>query len=195
MKKDEDILLWKAFGHGDDKAYCCLYNKYVQLLYQYGLHISNNKEIIKDSIQELFTRIYQRRERIEINVSVRSYLLGAFKNLLLTSLSREAHYQDVSVEEHSVGFTLTVEEEYLERETSENQKEKIQEMLRLLSPRQQETIYLRFVKELSINEISEIMTMNSQSVQNLLQRSFKKIKTTYPDHTPSAIITILISLN
>lgn len=194
MKKDEDILLWNAFSHGDDKAYCGLYNKYVQLLYQYGLHISNNKEIIKDSIQELFTRIYQRRARIEINVSVRSYLLGAFKNLLLTSLSREAHYQDVSVEEHFGGFTLTVEEEYLERETSENQKEKIREMLRLLSPRQQETIYLRFVKELSINEISEIMTMNSQSVQNLLQRSFKKIKTTYPDHTPSAIITILISL-
>ena len=45
-----------------------------------------------------------------------------------------------------------------------------------LSKRQQEVIYLRYYVDADIEEIAEIMSVNRQSVYNLLHDSLKKLK-------------------
>jgi len=45
-----------------------------------------------------------------------------------------------------------------------------------ISGRQKEIIYLRFVHEMSFEEISEIMEINIQSARNLLTRSMEKLR-------------------
>lgn len=45
-----------------------------------------------------------------------------------------------------------------------------------LTDRQREVIYHRFIEELSMEEIGVLMQMNTQSVQNLIQRSLKKMR-------------------
>ncbi|WP_347022183.1 RNA polymerase sigma factor, partial [Bacteroides ovatus] len=48
--------------------------------------------------------------------------------------------------------------------------------LKGLTGRQKEIIYLRFVHEMSFEEISEIMEINIQSARNLLTRSMEKLR-------------------
>ena len=46
----------------------------------------------------------------------------------------------------------------------------------MLPSRQQEILYLRFVRELDYVEIGEILGINYQSAKNLLSRSLAKIR-------------------
>lgn len=47
-------------------------------------------------------------------------------------------------------------------------------MMKILTPRQREVIYYRFIEELSYDDICQIMGLNYQSAYNLLQRSLQK---------------------
>lgn len=72
-----------------------------------------------------------------------------------------------------------------ERETTQNieKKEEEENLLRLLAvltERQREAIYYRYIEELNIDEIGVLMDMNYQSVQNLIQRSLKKMRDILP---------------
>jgi RNA polymerase sigma factor (sigma-70 family) len=73
----------------------------------------------------------------------------------------------------------TVEEQFILNEQYLAQQEKINKIFALLTSRQQEVIYYRFIQELDLNEIAILMDMNYQSVQNLIQRSLKKIRDTF----------------
>lgn len=46
--QDESYIKWKLFLEGNDEAYSWLYTHHIQLLYQYGLQITPDTEVIKD---------------------------------------------------------------------------------------------------------------------------------------------------
>ena len=54
--------------------------------------------------------------------------------------------------------------------------DEVYRMLKGLTGRQKEIIYLRFIHEMSFDEISEIMEINIQSARNLLARSMEKLR-------------------
>ena len=56
----------------------------------------------------------------------------------------------------------------------------IRTVLSLLTDRQREIIYYRYIEELSIEEIAVLTEMNYQSVQNTIQRSLKRIRESLP---------------
>ena len=80
----------------------------------------------------------------------------------------------------AVSYThLTIEDRMIEREQDISQKERILEMLQTLNPHQKEIIYYRFEEGLSYEEIGTLMNMKTQSVQNNVQRAFKKLRETF----------------
>ena len=88
----------------------------------------------------------------------------------------------------------TIEDEIIENEREQFLNEKMIRMLEVLSPRQKEIIYYRFVEGLSYEEICQIMDMNYQSTQNLIQRSLKKLRTTFSQAEMQFVLLLLISM-
>jgi RNA polymerase sigma factor (sigma-70 family) len=69
-----------------------------------------------------------------------------------------------------------VEDEYIDNEQFLRRKEIIERLLSVISPRQKEIVYYRFIQELQWDEICKLMNLNYQSAQNLLQRALKKMR-------------------
>ena len=65
-------------------------------------------------------------------------------------------------------------------------------MLESLTPRQKEVLYYRYMKNLTYDEIGEIMQMNYQSTLNLIQRSIKKLRETFAES--KVYLSIIIQL-
>ena len=120
------------------------------------------------------------------------YLLISLKNNLLNALYREDRFTPYNNETVSFTLGLTVEEQYVNDEQQTNQQKKVQEILNVLTPRQKEIIYYRFIQELSFDEICIMMDMNYQSAQNLIQRSLKKIRDLYG---PAEVFLLLLSIS
>ena len=64
----------------------------------------------------------------------------------------------------------------IKNETASNNVARVKKLLQVLSPKQNEVIYYRYVEEMSYDEIGELMHMNNQSVRNLVHRSILKIR-------------------
>ena len=162
---------------GDEQAYSWLYRTYVQLLYNYGSHFTMDHELIKDCIQEVFTRIYKNRKTLSLPDNVRVYLLISLKNCILNALDKQCRYTDLE----SIPFILRepVEDRFISDDETKLQYEEVENILSILTPRQREIMYYRFVEELDFDQICEIMNLNYQSAHNLIQRALRKIRDNY----------------
>ncbi|MCI0693153.1 hypothetical protein L0337_14255 [candidate division KSB1 bacterium] len=83
----EDRLLWKRMREGDKEALATLFRRHYALLYDYGLKLSQQEELAKDGIQEVFAYIWEKRENISTVNSVRAYLMVAVRRHLLKASS------------------------------------------------------------------------------------------------------------
>lgn len=179
MRVDESNMKWRKFIAGDNDSYSWLYSTYIQILYRYGLRFTPDSEIIKDCIQEVFTSLYKNRKQLVVPENIKVYLFVSLKNHLIRTLYKESLYDRELPENIQFSFEPTVEEEFINNEQYTSQQKKIKKILDLLTPRQKEIIYYRFIQELSMDEICILMDLNYQSAQNLIQRSLKKIRAHY----------------
>lgn len=189
MTKQENRILWDKVRAGDKDAYALVYELHGRRLFSYGSYFSNDKELIKDCIQEVFARIYQNHAKLGKTDNIRFYLYCALKNELLQEFRKKSRLYELNPEllAFSAGGRIenTVEKQFIENESSKLDLEKIMRMLNDLPPRQREIVYYRYIEEMSFDEICKLMNLNYQSANNLLHRSIKKLR---------SIIQILIIL-
>lgn len=193
-KRNSDQIIWENFLCGDDKAYTYIYREYSQALYAYGMHFTSDKGLVEDCIQDVFIKIFQNRRHLQSTDNIKLYLFIALKNMLFNIFRKDIKYSQIDSLEPVFAAEYTIEDEIIENEREQFLNEKMIRMLEVLSPRQKEIIYYRFVEGLSYEEICQIMDMNYQSTQNLIQRSLKKLRTTFSQAEMQFVLLLLISM-
>lgn len=174
----DDKVLWLAFKQGDENAFTVLYHKYVRVLYSYGKKILADEEAVEDIVQELFIDLWQCRSRLADVESPKFYLFRALRRRIHKSLN-ETHNLNQRWDHIDEGIhpvSLPKEYEIIEAESSQKQKDELNVWLKNLPVRQYEVLMLRFYQDFSYAEISEILTINEQSVRNLIQRAVLKLR-------------------
>jgi RNA polymerase sigma factor (sigma-70 family) len=175
QQRREDMSLWHCFVSGDEQSFIRLYDKYIRILYAYGLHYTTDKELLKDCIQDTFLKIYHDRAELKHVNNIKSYLCVLLRNNLINASNREQiHLRYIRSLDPLQEDDETAEVMIINSENRLLEQKKIEKIMSLLSARQKEVIYYRFFENKSIDEISKIMDMNYQSVQNIIQRSIKK---------------------
>ena len=193
-KRNSDQIIWENFLCGDDEAYTYIYREYSQALYAYGMHFTSDKGLVEDCIQDVFIKIFQNRRHLQSTDNIKLYLFIALKNKLFNIFRKDIKYSQIDSLEPVFAAEYTIEDEIIENEREQFLNEKMIRMLEVLSPRQKEIIYYRFVEGLSYEEICQIMDMNYQSAQNLIQRSLKKLRTTFSQAEMQFVLLLLISM-
>lgn len=146
----------------------------MQDLFAYGLCFTLDKDLVKDCIHDVFVKIYQHRSELEMS-GFKYYLLRAMRNELLNIFRDNKKNSSFCHDDRSL-VVHSAEHDFIRKEHEENIQKEVRAMLSLLTAKQYEVLYLRYVEELSLTEIAEMMEMNYQSVQNVIQRSFRKIR-------------------
>jgi len=188
--QDESYIKWKLFLEGNDEAYSWLYTHHIQLLYQYGLQITPDTEVIKDCIQDVFIRIYKNKNKLSIPQNVKIYLMISLKNSIYNVFSKERSEESYAFNFYSMEEQYITENDFINEEERREQINEVKKILHVLTPRQREIIYYRFIEEMEYDEICQIMDINYQSAYNLLQRSLQKVRDTFG--TPECIAWISI---
>lgn len=189
--KDISTYLWARFISGDDYAYSQLYKLYVNEMFAYGTCFTSDRESIKDCIQNVFIRIYGNRDNLKQVDNIKLYLFIALKNGIYNTLKYTESHTSEDISNVSSQLVHSVEEVFIESEEQAHNKKIIEQILHTLTPHQREIIYYRYVEELSYDEICKRMNMNYQSVRNLLHRSIKKIRDTFPDYSALFLLSCI----
>lgn len=172
-------LAAKVFHGKKDKLLYILelsYKKYYNLLYNYGLKLTNDSELVQDFIQEIFTKLCK-RENIDNISNIKIYLLRAMRNIIYDYYA--AQKDIVSIDD--MEFLIPDNDEVFKTFFSKNDEElqKYQTLLQTINslPNQQKQIlYLFYIKGLTHKEISEVLDINPQSSMNSLAKSIRKLR-------------------
>lgn len=145
----DDKVLWKSIRKGNNLAFTTLYKKYVNQLFNYGMHISFDRELVKDCLQELFSGVWLRREGlVELN-HVNYYLFKAFRNLVIQKLNKKRKIIfGIDFSKNAKEFDPSWEENLISDQTKEQKLKQLKNAIACLTVRQREAVLLKYFNEL-----------------------------------------------
>ena len=177
-ERPNDEQLWGEISNGDPEAFELLYQQHIQALFDYGMHVHTDAAVVKDAIQELFIRIWQRRASLGNVKNSKSYLMVSLRHQILETLRQQKNSQSYLAEKFS-GFTGSedsCEHCLIAREDQKEREQALAAAIEKLPARQKEVIYLLFYKNLSQEEAAEIMSLHLTSVYTLTWKAVKNLK-------------------
>jgi RNA polymerase sigma factor (sigma-70 family) len=192
----DDGTLWLNFKKGNDLAFSILYNKYVHRLYNYGMHTCRDKDLVLDCLQELFTLLWDRREKLSEVTCVNYYLFKSFRRLLMNRLTVGRKFlNSLSDREGQVfDFAPSREEVLIEEEWEVERNKKLRNSLHALTKRQREAIFLKFFNQLSYHEVAAIMDLHVDSVYNLISKSIDLLRKKLKEETVFFVVFACLCL-
>ena len=168
--------LFASFQAGNMAAFSQLYDLHINILFNYGLKLTIDKELLKDCIHDIFVKLYTKRDELGTIDNLKSYLFISLKNKLCDELRKRMYMSDTAVEDVNAVAPTDVEDDYMEEEQRKNEFSLVKRLLDQLSPRQREALTLYYIEEKKYEDICEIMNMNYQSVRNLMHRGLTKLR-------------------
>ena len=170
-----DTLL-ASFQAGNMAAFSQLYDLHINILFNYGLKLTIDKELLKDCIHDIFVKLYTKKDELGTIDNLKSYLFISLKNKLCDELRKRMYMSDTAIEDVNAVAPTDVEDDYMEEEQRKNEFSLVKRLLDQLSPRQREALTLYYIEEKKYEDICEIMNMNYQSVRNLMHRGLTKLR-------------------
>lgn len=184
---DENMILWESFLNGDNTAFSSLYKKNYSILYSYGLALQIEEEQIRDIIHDIFLKIYSSPSIIRDSATIRSLLLVSMRNAYFNFQKKQSKL--TNLDEVNFNFKYSVENNFSNEEEHRQIKAEVDGIMKTLTPRQKEIIYLRFLHQMSYEEISHVMSMTKQAARNLVYRTIDRIR---KDNKNSYIFFLII---
>lgn len=167
--------LWQRFRQGDHALLGEIFQKQYNELYYYGLKLVAISELVKDTIQDIFTDIWLRRQKMAEVGNIKAYLFVSLRRELLHRVQKIRKMNSLDVH-FSEPFDFSIEDFIVKEETGLKATLVIVQSLKKLTERQREVILLRFNHELEFQDIAQVLDMNVQSVRNLLFRALENIR-------------------
>lgn len=170
---DEELL--QSLKNSDEAAFTEIYHRYWKLMFAVAANKLNDLGIAEDLVQDVFTDIWNRRDSLAVNGSLRAYLAVAVKYKVIDARIRRnrksAHEANavsgLSVADHSLEQTVHFDE----------LKSRLAKLVAGL-PEKARLIY-RLSKEegYAHREIAEQLHISEKNVEYHLYRAIKVLRT------------------
>ncbi|MBL7858607.1 MAG: sigma-70 family RNA polymerase sigma factor [Cyclobacteriaceae bacterium] len=170
--------LWSSVKQGDRAAFEMLYKIFFKPLYNYGRKVCSNATLVEDSIHDLFLDLWRYRENLSATSSIKFYLFRALRRKIVKNGEKDEQASVFSFNQEDFFSKKTVshEEDMIALESQNDQVRTLKRHLNNLSPRQYESLILRFYDDFSYSEIGSILNVNEQSARNLVQRGLEQLR-------------------
>ena len=187
--------LWASFNNEQKAdAFASFYKSLYGKLYAYSINLGVNEDAAKDIIQDLFVKLYTHPSLIKNIDTIDSFLFVSVRNSVINWQKRSNREQSFP-EKETFEFAYTVEQTTIEDEEERKLiQEKIDKIMSVLTPRQREIIYLRFLHQMRYDEIATIMGLSEQSARNLAHRSIKKVQASYNVDIYTLLLLLILFL-
>ncbi|MCG6187282.1 RNA polymerase sigma factor [Maribellus maritimus] len=197
--KDNNVksvdFLWYLFLNGDDKVFSAIYHQYIERLLSYGYKLCQDRDLVHDSIQEMFLDLFLKRKKTGKKIgNLKAYLFVAFRNGLIKKIKKQNKYKSIELVEDAENkyfdSNYDIQNELIDFDISNELKEKLSVAVNNLSPKQKEIIYLKFEEGLEYTEISAIMKISVESSRKLLYRALLALRKILDPKTVEVFFTL-----
>ncbi len=181
IHKKKEVVLWNKLRQKDIAALGELYDLYIDILFSFGVRVSEDKEYVMDCIHDLFLDLYKYSRKIAATDNVERYLLKSLKRKLnrkykikTISIPNEYSLENSSYKQNN--YSKSSEEELIASESAIEKSLKLKNALNFLTKRQKKGLFLRFNEEKPYEEIAEIMEVSIETSRTIVYRGIKTLR-------------------
>ena len=185
--KNEYDLLLCSLKRGDNEAFERIYDLFWESLYAIGYNRLQSSTDVEDIIQELFVDLWNKRETIRVNESLRTYLFTAMKYKVIDHI-RRSKVKNVSFEDATLEAQLATETTDSNLSFSELY-DQLREGIDRLPERCKLVFKMSRDEEMSAEEIASTLNVSKRTVETQIYKSLKHLKKSLNDY---AYLLILI---
>lgn len=171
LPSDEAALLLQL-KRGDENALDVIYRTYWEGLFFYSYHLLKDKHACEDVIQDLFVRLWENREQLDVRLSLKAYLYASCRYALYKLIRKEQVREDIF---DAIYERLHTETAYGSLEHKELVQQ-INAIVNGLPPKCREVYELSRKENLSHKEIGERLGISVKTVENHINRALKELK-------------------
>ncbi|EHO42577.1 RNA polymerase, sigma-24 subunit, ECF subfamily [Caldithrix abyssi DSM 13497] len=173
-----DQELWNAFRQGNPEALAEIFTMNYAALYNFAFTICHNDELSKDSIQELFTYLWEKRDKLAEVKSIRLYLFTSLQRLLIKELKKSKSKEEKNkiYQDEFPDHAFSAQDLCIFEEINEHLKQKLKSALDEIPQRMREALYLKTYNNFSYKEISQIMNISSQVARNYVSEALHRLR-------------------
>lgn len=172
----EKILLYQLRTKHDPESYAKLYDAYVNRIYRFVYFKVSSHEEAEDITSDVFLKAWH---YVQENKEIKSFsglLYRIARNCVVDLYRKKAAKPENLLDEDDELNEVGDSGKWLEIENTKLESEKVLKNLKKLKQEYQEVITFRYVDELEIEEISEIMDKSKIAIRVTLHRALKKLQ-------------------
>lgn len=190
--RDEILAQLKA---GNEKAFESIVLSFTKDLLHRAIKLTRDGETAKDLVQDVFTEIWEKRERLDINTSISGYLQITLKHKFLRHVSRASlHEQAVT---HLLSRMDQMQSGILDVLATNDLQSSLSEIISQL-PATMQNIFILRNEDYSLRQIAAALGLAEQTVRSYHSELNKRIRTAlisrHPDISHSLVLIVLSRL-
>lgn len=171
---NSDIILVNRLRNGDESALTELYNKFWQALFISAYNVLKDKEMCEDIIQDIFMNIWNNREKLEIHISLKSYMYACTRYQVFNYFKKNKDKLHVEIFDD-----IDKRLQYTTPETQMMHNELVQQINLIIEtlPEKCRLVYkLSREEQLSHKEIAERLNISTKTVENHITKALHVIR-------------------
>jgi RNA polymerase sigma-70 factor, ECF subfamily len=185
LDETEIVNLLKA---GEKTVFEQLFKEHYKPLCSYANTILKDIDLAEEMVQNMFVKLWEKRQMLNITVSVKSYLFRSVHNVCLNNIKHEKIkqvYKEYNAEQYRNNFESATQKIY-GKELEAGIYKAIEKL-----PQQCKLIFkMSRFEELKYKEIAETLEISVKTVENQMSKALKIMREELVDFLPF-IITIL----
>jgi len=173
LNADSKFII-NSLRKGEEHAYELLFSEYYKVLTVFANKYVNDIETAKEIVQDLFVHLYEKRENLDINSSLKSYLFRSTHNRCINYINarkirtRHADY---------VMNTADVQENVLEQEVNKTELEQaLYNAINQLPPKCRSIFKMNRFEGLSNGEIAERLKLSKRTVETQISKALRILR-------------------
>jgi RNA polymerase sigma-70 factor (ECF subfamily) len=194
MSKTKEInnkLLVLEFMEGNEKAFNELFNMFCNDVYAYSLNMIKNKVLAEEIVQDVFLNIWLHRDRLNPDLSFKSYVFTITRNLTFNLISKVANSQKLKEE---IFYTSQKSYSPIEDIIDDADYNVIKnKAIEQLPPKRRIIFEMSRNKEMSYEEISKELNISVSTVKGQMSKALAEIRSFLETHGDVALLISLLS--
>jgi RNA polymerase sigma-70 factor (ECF subfamily) len=177
---------------GDEATFERVYKQYLRPLHVYAISMLRDEDVAKGMVQNVFLKLWERRDRLSLSGSLQAYLYGAVYNECLNNIRHQkvkVNHQQYAVYTMNDNDTGGTGMELLDL------KEKLQQALNELPEKCRTVFQLSRFEELKYQEIADRLSISIKTVEAQMGKALKILRLKLVDYLPLIIWLVSKTIN
>jgi len=170
----QEKIVFLKLRSGDSDAFAFFYDKYVTKIYRFVFFKVSSKQVAEDLTQDIFLKIWQYLVDKKHIKSFEAFIFRIARNTVI-DYYRKASRQELPLE-HVVEKDDDTTEDLITSLDQSLETTQLLEKIKSLKPEYQEVLLLRYVEDLSIEDISQVIEKDKNNTRVTIHRALEKLK-------------------